>query len=63
MVFVGLVGGACYVNTYYLMLNDEKVNKDDKELCVNLMVMHTTIGIALSSLVTLLLDATVWKDV
>lgn len=63
MVFVGLVGGACYVNTYYLMLNEEKVEKEDKELCVNLMVMNTTIGIALSAVVTLLLDATVWKDV
>lgn len=62
MLFVGLFGGACYVNVYYQALNDNSLNKEDKELCVNIIALHVTIGIMCSSGAILLLDQTLWKD-
>jgi hypothetical protein len=36
MVYVGLLGGASYVNIFYLLLHDPKITQRDKELAVNI---------------------------
>ena len=33
MVFVGLLGGASYVNVFHLLLKDPKIPEADRELC------------------------------
>lgn len=58
MMFVGLLGGASYVNIFYLLLNDEKYPKADKELLVNMAAVCINLGIVLSSVFTILMDAT-----
>jgi len=37
MIYVGLIGGASYVNTNYLILKDPLIEKDDRELLLNIM--------------------------
>ncbi|KAL6061670.1 Batten's disease protein Cln3 [Balamuthia mandrillaris] len=61
MVFVGLLGGAMYVNTFYLLLNDPKIPEQDKELCVNWTALAQTAGITSASLFTLFMDNTFLK--
>jgi battenin len=58
MVYVGLLGGASYVNIFYLILHDEDTSDADKELCVNICAFASTFGITFSSLFVLLMDAT-----
>lgn len=62
MVYVGLLGGASYVNVFYRLLHDDDIPEEDRELCINLAAIVTTAGITLSSLFTLLIDATFLKN-
>jgi hypothetical protein len=36
MIWVGLMGGAAYVNTYHLILEDKNISKDEKELAIGI---------------------------
>ena len=65
MWFVGLLGGAMYVNTFYSVMADHNIASDDKEMCVNLVSIssflhphhphfHTFSSLLLSSLFLLL---------
>lgn len=58
MIYVGLLGGASYVNVYYLILNDRVMNKKDRELAVNMTAIGVTLGITLASLCILGLNFT-----
>ena len=58
MVFVGLLGGASYVNIFYNLLNDPIYPKEDKELIVNMAAVCINLGIVVASVFTLLMDAT-----
>jgi len=58
MVYVGLLGGASYVNVFYLILHDKTIRERDKELCVNITAFASTFGITFASLFVLLMDAT-----
>jgi len=58
MIYVGLLGGASYVNIFYLILHDNTINEKDKELCVNIVAFASTFGITFASLFVLLMDAT-----
>ena len=60
MVFVGLLGGASYVNVYYLLLKDEKIHNDLRELAVNITSMIYSLGILGSSLTVIVLDKTLY---
>jgi len=60
MMYVGLLGGASYVNIFYRLLHDN-IPERDRELCINLVAMATTAGITLASLFTLVVDATFLK--
>jgi len=58
MVYVGLLGGASYVNVFYLILHDPKIPDEDKELCVNITAFLVTMGITLSSVFIIFMDYT-----
>ena len=60
MVFVGLMGGAQFVNVIYLIKSSEKLHKTDKELALNMTSMFNDAGILLSSIVSLILSLTVF---
>ena len=44
MVFVGLLGGASYVNIFYLLLHDDQYPEKDRELCINITALFITFG-------------------
>lgn len=58
MVFVGLLGGASYVNVFYILLHDHKIPERDREFCINLAAMSSTIGITLAACFILIVDTT-----
>ena len=60
MVFVGLMGGAQFVNVIYLIKCSEKLHKTDKELALNMTSMFNDAGILLSSITALVLSLTVF---
>ncbi|XP_019853585.1 PREDICTED: battenin-like [Amphimedon queenslandica] len=62
MVFVGLLGGASYVNIFYLLRTDEKYPSSDRELCTNLVGMSISIGILLGTGLPIPLFKTIFAD-
>lgn len=49
MIYVGLLGGAMYVNTFNNILRDTKLSDNQRELSVNYTQISINIGIVLSS--------------
>eukprot|EP01111_Echinosteliopsis_oligospora_P010879 TRINITY_DN3463_c0_g1_i2.p1 TRINITY_DN3463_c0_g1~~TRINITY_DN3463_c0_g1_i2.p1 ORF type:complete len:423 (+),score=87.72 TRINITY_DN3463_c0_g1_i2:71-1339(+) len=62
MIYCGLLGGASYVNVFYLVLNDPKIPDKDRELCVNLTAIFTNVGITLSSVFIIIMNKTFLSD-
>ncbi|KAG9393917.1 Batten's disease protein Cln3 [Carpediemonas membranifera] len=62
MLFVGLLGGCIYVNTFYLVMHSTSIPKDLKEICVTLITLTMTVGISGSCLWTLIADHTWLAD-
>ncbi|XP_059162551.1 battenin-like [Physella acuta] len=62
MIYVGLLGGASYVNIFYTLLHDGQFPKEDRELCVNLVGLFINLGIVLGTGLETLLFITVLKD-
>jgi battenin len=58
MVFVGLLGGASYVNIFYNLLNDDEYPEEDRELIINMAALMINFGIIMASVFTLVMDAT-----
>ncbi|KAK5579952.1 hypothetical protein RB653_009641 [Dictyostelium firmibasis] len=58
MVYCGLLGGASYVNVFYLILHDKKIPDEDRELCVNYAALLVTVGITLAACFILIMDHT-----
>lgn len=56
MVFVGLMGGAAYVNIAYSILSSEVIPKEMKELCLNINAICSNIGITIATLITIIVD-------
>lgn len=50
MVFVGLMGGCSYVNCYYLILENDTLDKRVKELATNIASFFVDFGILAASL-------------
>ena len=44
MIYVGLLGGASYVNIFYILLNNSKYPEKDRELCINIAALFITVG-------------------
>eukprot|EP01095_Lingulamoeba_sp_RSL-Kostka_P009610 TRINITY_DN3337_c0_g3_i1.p1 TRINITY_DN3337_c0_g3~~TRINITY_DN3337_c0_g3_i1.p1 ORF type:complete len:421 (-),score=68.55 TRINITY_DN3337_c0_g3_i1:186-1448(-) len=56
MFYVGLLGGASYVNCFYRILNMKNISVQDKDLAVNFTAIFITVGITASSLADLVID-------
>eukprot|EP00057_Strongylocentrotus_purpuratus_P014244 XP_011668718.1 PREDICTED: battenin-like [Strongylocentrotus purpuratus] len=62
MVFIGLIMGAIYVNTFYMIHNDDIYPKGHRDLLANLTAMFLTLGVSLSSILMTALYKTVLLD-
>lgn len=63
MIWVGLMGGASYVNVMYCILESPNLQRTEKELAMTLTTVCNDIGILIASLLSLLLDNTAFSDV
>ena len=50
MVWVGLMGGAMYVNTFANLVDDPKIKNEDREVAINVVALWVNFGIVSSSL-------------
>ena len=50
------------MNVFYQLLNDESIQENDRELCVNIAAIAINVGITLSSVFTLIMDETIFKE-
>lgn len=62
MIYIGLLGGASYVNIFYILLNDEKYPDKDRELCINVAALFITVGIVSGTGLETLLFQTALKN-
>ncbi|XP_070199541.1 battenin-like isoform X2 [Littorina saxatilis] len=62
MVCVGLLGGASYVNIFYMLLHDDRYPARDRELCINITAMYITLGIVIGTGVETALFTTLLKN-
>ncbi|XP_061181505.1 battenin-like [Saccostrea echinata] len=62
MIYVGLLGGASYVNIFYLLLHEEKYPEEDREFCINITSLFITGGIVLGTGLETALFNTVLKS-
>ena len=56
MVFVGLMGGASYVNVAYLILSSKKIPDNMKELCMNINNICNNIGVTSASITAIVVS-------
>ncbi|KAK3598099.1 hypothetical protein CHS0354_036083 [Potamilus streckersoni] len=61
MIFVGLLGGASYVNIFYLLLND-RMYEEDRELLINMAAIFITLGIIMGTAFETLLFSTILSN-
>ena len=61
MIWVGLMGGASYVNILYQVLKSSTIAKSEKEISINFISIINDFGIGSSSLVVILLNYTIYK--
>ena len=59
MVEVGVMGGAAYVNIFYLLRGDVKIKEEERELAINVVSTVYYVGIITSSLVQIILLNTI----
>ena len=52
MVYVGLLGGASYVNIFYHLLHSPKFSESDRELIINFAALWQTAALTVASLFT-----------
>eukprot|EP01113_Clastostelium_recurvatum_P040021 TRINITY_DN6178_c0_g1_i4.p1 TRINITY_DN6178_c0_g1~~TRINITY_DN6178_c0_g1_i4.p1 ORF type:complete len:443 (-),score=104.66 TRINITY_DN6178_c0_g1_i4:40-1341(-) len=62
MVYVGLLGGASYVNVFYLILHDKTTPDKDRELCVNWAAIFINLGITAASVFILIMSNSFLKN-
>lgn len=58
MTFVGLLGGAMYVNAFALLVEDPDIPDVDRELTINLVAIFNTVGIVSASVFDIVMDHT-----
>ena len=61
MVFIGLLGGSSYSNVTYLLINSDKLKKNEKELSTTMLGLSIEIACLLASLFSVLLSNTLFK--
>ncbi|OWF50565.1 battenin-like [Mizuhopecten yessoensis] len=62
MIYVGLLGGASYVNIFFRLLHDDVYPDKDRELCINIVAIFITLGIVLGTVSETILFNTVLKS-
>lgn len=62
MFYVGLLGGAAYVNIFYKLVRDPNIGDQDKELGINIAAIFINIGIVLSAIFEIVADDTFLAD-
>lgn len=62
MVWVGLMGGASYVNVIYQTLETDQVEKKDKEIALNILSIFNNFGILMTTLLFALFAETIYAD-
>ncbi|XP_013403348.1 battenin-like [Lingula anatina] len=62
MIYVGLLGGASYVNIFYLLLHDGKYPDEDREICINIAGLFVTLGITSATGLETALFETILKE-
>lgn len=62
MFYVGLLGGASYVNVFYNLLHDDDYPEEDRELIINIAALFINVGIMLASAFSLVMAETAWKN-
>jgi len=55
MIFVGLMGGASYVNVVYCIRNSERLDRNEKELTMIMSTVFNDIGMLAASITSLIL--------
>ena len=58
MFYVGLLGGASYVNVFHLVLQDESIGERYRDLVMNLTSFFCNTGILLASVFDIMMDHT-----
>jgi hypothetical protein len=61
MLLVGLAGGCSYVNTYHMLLQEDQLQRNMKELGTNCCTMGNNVGTLAAEVVSLVLANTVYK--
>jgi battenin len=56
MIWIGLMGGASYVNVMYLILNSKKIEEEEKELAVNICAVFNDLGVLFAATFSLVLN-------
>jgi battenin len=56
MLWVGLMGGASYVNVMFMILSSGRVGFEYKELVMNVSLMHNNLGIIMAALLAMAVD-------
>lgn len=56
MIWVGLMGGASYVNVNYLIVSGTFLPHECKELCMNINSMTNNIGIMFATIMAMLVS-------
>lgn len=62
MLWVGCLGGACYVNVAYLILHSDRLAQQYKEPGLNFSLLCNNVGCMLAAAFSLLLDNTMIKE-
>ena len=62
MIFIGLMGGASYVNVKYLILESPNLKRTEKEVALVLTSIGDDLGILCAALLALLLNNTAFKN-
>ena len=60
MIFVGLMGGASYVNVVYRIRNSDRLDRNEKELTMVMSTVFNDIGMLAASITALILTTTVY---
>lgn len=61
-IWVGLMGGASYVNVIYKLQRTPKLKRTERELAIMIMMVFNDVGIFSASLLALILSTTVFSQ-
>ena len=62
ILWVGLLGGFCYVNVVYIILETKSLKKTEKEVALLISTAYNDIGILAASILAFALNNTVYFE-